>query len=135
MDDYRSLSHTKWSANTTHFHPRSAVGRADGHLRKHLGEVFRRLAARKRAKTGRALMADHVHAHLDSIRSAGLRWWGTSKGRRIHLARVYGEREPFCGAALLGTRIFCPTVGRDETVVRVSEIGEEDKRWIKWTRT
>ena len=43
---------------------------------------------------------------------------GFIKGKStIHLARVWGEKEVFCGTAFLGTRVLGITVGRDETAI------------------
>lgn len=63
MDGKESLSHTKWEC-IYHlvFIPKSRRKTLYVQLRQHLGEVFRRLAARResRIEEGR-LMSDHVH--------------------------------------------------------------------------
>ncbi len=91
-------------------------------LRKHLGEVFRNLAAQResRIKEGH-LMPDHVHM-LISIppKYAVSQVVGYIKGKSaIHLARVYGERKRnFVGQHFWARGYFVSTVGRDEAVIR-----------------
>lgn len=77
-------------------------------LRRHLGEVFRRLAEQKESRIEEGhLLADHVHM-LISIppKYAVSQVIGFIKGKSaIHLARVYGERK----------RNFVSTFGREGT--------------------
>jgi len=48
MDDYESLSHTKWDCKYhVVFIPKCRRKTLYGELRRHLGEVFRRLAMQK----------------------------------------------------------------------------------------
>ncbi len=63
MDDYKSLSHTKWECKYhVVFIPKCRRKRLYGHVRKHLGEVFRELARRKECEVLEGhLMPDHVH--------------------------------------------------------------------------
>ena len=63
MDDDERLGHTKWSANTTSFLFRSAAGRPLYlELRRHLGDVFRKLAEQKESRIEEGhLLLDHVH--------------------------------------------------------------------------
>jgi putative transposase len=59
MDDYESLSHSKWDVV---FIPKYRRKTLYGELRQHLGEVFRRLAMQKEGRVEeRHLMPDHVH--------------------------------------------------------------------------
>ena len=67
-----------------------------GSLRKHLGEVFRKLAEQKECRIEEGhLLADHVHMMISippkySVSSVV----GFIKGKSaIHLARVYGEHK------------------------------------------
>jgi putative transposase len=79
-------------------------------LRKHLGDVFRQLAAQQESKIEeRHLMPDHAHM-LMSIppKYAVSQVVGYIKGKSaIHLARTYGEKTEFRGTAFLGAVIFC----------------------------
>jgi putative transposase len=57
MDEYESLSHTKWECKYhVVFIPQCRRRTLYGQLRQHLGEVFRKLAAQKES-----LLPDHVH--------------------------------------------------------------------------
>jgi putative transposase len=65
-------------------------------LRRHLGEVFRKLALQKESKIEEGhLMPDHVHMLLSlPPKYAVSQVVGYIKGKSaIHLARVYGERK------------------------------------------
>jgi putative transposase len=51
MDDYESLSHSKWDCKYhVVFIPKCRRKTLYGELRQHLGEVFRRLAMQKESK-------------------------------------------------------------------------------------
>jgi putative transposase len=96
MDDYESLSHSKWECKYhVVFIPKCRRKTLYVELRRHLGEVFRRLAEQKeyRIEEGH-LLADHVHM-LISIppKYAVSQVIGFINGKSaIHLARVYGEK-------------------------------------------
>ena len=65
-------------------------------LRRHLGEVFRKLALQKESKVEEGhLMPDHVHMLLSiPPKYAVSQVVGFIKGKSaIHMARVYGERK------------------------------------------
>ncbi len=103
-------------------------------LRRHLGEVFRRLAEQKECTIEEGhLMPDHVHM-MRSIppKYAVSRVIGFIKGKSaIHLARVYGEtRRNFVGQSFWARGYFVSTVGRDEEVIRnyIRNQEEEDNR-------
>jgi REP-associated tyrosine transposase len=135
MDDYRSLSHTQWECKYhVIFIPKCRRKVLYGHLRKHLGEVFRRLASQKESQIEEGhLMADHVHM-LISIppKFAVSQVVGYIKGKSaIHLARVYGERKrSFVGQHFWARGYFVSTVGRDESVIReyIKNQEKEDRR-------
>ena len=123
MDRTESLSHSKWECKYhVVFIPKRRRKTLYGALRKHLGEVFHRLAGQKesRIEVGR-LMPDHVHM-LISIppKYAVSQVIGFIKGKSaIHLARVYGERKQnFVGQRFWARGYFVSTVGRDEGVIR-----------------
>ena len=63
MDEYESLSHTKWECKYhVIFIPKYRRKALYGQLRRHLGEVFRKLAAQKESRIEEGhLMPDHVH--------------------------------------------------------------------------
>jgi putative transposase len=91
-------------------------------LRRHLGEVFRKLAEHKESQILEGhLMPDHVHM-LIAIppKYAVSQVVGYIKGKSaIHLARVYGERKRnFVGQHFWARGYFVSTVGRDEATVR-----------------
>ena len=105
-----------------------------GELRKHLGEVFRKLAAQKESQIVEGhLMSDHVHMMIAiPPKYAVSQVIGFIKGKSaIHLARVYGERKRnFVGQHFWARGYFVSTVGRDEAVVReyIKKQEQEDER-------
>jgi len=97
MDEYESLSHSKWESKChVVFIPKCGRKVLYGKLRRHLGEVFRKLAEQKECRIEEGhLLADHVHMMISippkySVSSV----MGFIKGKSaIHLARVYGEQK------------------------------------------
>ena len=123
MDDYESLSHSKWECKYhVVFIPKYRRKTLYGELRQHLGEVFRRLAMQKEGRVEeRHLMPDHVHMMISiPPKYAVSQVIGYIKGKSaIHLARVYGERKRnFTGQHFWARGYFVSTVGRDEAVIR-----------------
>ena len=105
-----------------------------GQLKKHLGELFHKLAQQKESQIVEGhVMADHVHM-LISIppKYAVSQVVGFIKGKSaIHLARVYGERKrSFVGQHFWARGYFVSTVGRDEEVIReyIKHQEQEDTR-------
>jgi putative transposase len=97
MDDYESLSHRKWECKYhVVFIPKYRRKTLYAELRRHLGEVFRKLAEQKESRIEEGhLLLDHVHM-LISIppKYAVSQVIGFIKGKSaIHLARVYGEKK------------------------------------------
>ena len=123
MDEFESLSHSKWECKYhVVFIPKCRRKTLYGQLKKHLGEVLRKLAQQKESEILEGhLMPDHVHM-LISIppKYAVSQVVGFIKGKSaIHLARVYGERKrSFVGHHFWARGYFVSTVGRDETVIR-----------------
>lgn len=123
MDGTESLSHSKWECKYhVVFIPKRRRKMLYAALRKHLGEVFHRLAGQKESRIEEGhLMPDHVHM-LISIppKYAVSSVVGYIKGKSaIHLARVYGERKRnFVGQHFWARGYYVTTVGRDETVIR-----------------
>ena len=119
MEDFESLNHSKWECK---FHvvfiPKYRRKVLYSGLRKHLGEVFRKLAAQKECRIEEGyVMPDHVHM-LISIppKYAVAQVIGYIKGKSaIHIARTYGEKKRnFVGQNFWARGYFVSTVGRDE---------------------
>lgn len=135
MDENESLSHSKWECKYhIVFIPKCRRRTLYKALRKHLGEVFRRLASQKESRILEGhLMPDHVHM-LISIppKYAVSQVVGYIKGKSaIHLARVYGEKKRnFVGQHFWARGYFVSTVGRDETMIRdyIRHQEQEDQR-------
>jgi len=135
MNDFRSLSHTKWDCK---YHliwiPKYRKKVLFGSLRKYLGDVFRELALQKECKVLEGhLIGDHVHM-LVSIppKYAVSQVVGYIKGKSaIHIARTYaGHRHNFVGQNFWARGYFVSTVGRDEDTIRkyIKRQEEADKR-------
>ena len=105
-----------------------------GQLRRHLGEVFRKLAEQKESRIEEGhLMPDHVHMMIAiPPKYAVSQVVGFIKGKSaIHLARSYAERSRnFVGQHFWARGYFVSTVGRDEELIReyIRHQEEEDKR-------
>jgi putative transposase len=116
MDDYGSLSHTKWECKYhVVFIPTCRRKTLYAELRKHLGEVFRGLAEQKERRIEEGhLMVDHVYKMIwIPPKYAVSQVVGFIKGKSaIHLARVYGERKRnFVGQHFWARGISCPRWG------------------------
>jgi putative transposase len=103
-------------------------------LRRHLGEVFRKLAAQKECRIEEGhLMQDHAHMMISiPPKYAVSQVVGYIKGKSaIHLARVYGERKrSFVGQHFWARGYYVSTVGRDEQAIReyIKNQEQEDMR-------
>ena len=135
MDEYESLSHSQWECKYhVIFIPKYRRKVLYGELRRHLGQVFRKLAEQKESRVEEGhLMADHVHMLLSiPPKYAVAQVVGFIKGKSaIHIARVYGERKRnFVGQHVWARGYFVSTVGRDEAIVRkyIARQEVEDKR-------
>lgn len=123
MDTFESLNHSVWECKYhVVFIPKCRRKALYGELRRHLGEVFRNLAAQKNSRIEEGhLLVDHVHM-LISIppKHAVSQVVGFLKGKSaIHVARVYGERKRnFVGEHFWARGFFVSTVGRDEATIR-----------------
>ena len=123
MDEFESLSHTKWECKYhVVFSPKCRRKTLYGQLRQHLGEVLRKLATQKESRIEEGhLMSDHVHMMISiPPKYAVSQVIGFIKGKSaIHLARVYGERKRnFVGQNFWARGYFVSTVGRDEAMIR-----------------
>jgi putative transposase len=76
MDECESLSHTKWECKYhVVFIPKCRRKTLYGELRKHLGEVFRKLAMQKESRIEEGhLMPDHVTCPTRSNISLIVNW-------------------------------------------------------------
>ena len=135
MDEPESLSHTKWECKYhVVFIPKCRRKTLYHELRRHLGEVFRRLAEPKECQIEEGhLRPDHVHMMIAiPPKYAVSQVIGFIKGKSaIHLARVYEERKRnFVGQHFWARGFWVSTVGRDEAVIReyIRKQEEEDKR-------
>jgi putative transposase len=135
MDDYESLKHTRWECKYhVVFIPKGRRKKLYQQLRRHLGEVFRRLAQQKESQILEGhLVVDHVHM-LISIppKYAVAQVVGYIKGKSaIHIARTVGGRQRnFTGEHFWARGYFVSTVGRDEKVIReyIQRQEQEDLR-------
>ena len=97
MDDYESLSHTKWECKYhVVFIPKYRRKVLYGELRQHLGDVFGELALKKESRIEEGhLMLDHVHMMISiPPKYAVSQVVGFIKCKSaIHLAQTYGERK------------------------------------------
>ena len=123
MDTLESLNHSVWECKYhVVFIPKCRRKAIYGHVRQHLGEVFRNLALQKESRVEEGhLLPDHVHMLLSiPPKHAVAHVVGFMKGKSaIHLARVYGERKRnFVGQHFWARGYYVSTVGRDETVIR-----------------
>ena len=118
MDEYESLKpHHMGLQISCGFHSEMSAQDVYQELRRHLGEVFRRLALQRESKVEEGhLMPDHVHILLSiPPKYAVSQVVGYIKGKSaIHLARVYGERKRnFVGQHFWARGFFVTTVGRE----------------------
>ena len=136
MDEYESLSHSKRECKYhIVFIPKCLRKVLYGNLRKHLGEVFRKLAEQKECRIEEGhLLADHVHMMISiPPKFAVSQVVGFIKRHSaMHLARVYGVQAQLRGAELLGARIFRidRESRRDEQAIRayIRNQEAEDRR-------
>jgi putative transposase len=123
MDDFESLSHSKWDCKYhVVFIPKGRRKVLYGNVRHHLGDVFRKLAEQKESRIEEGHpRPDHVHMMISiPPKHAVSHVVGFIKGKSaIHLARVYGERKQnYVGHSFLARGYFVSTVGRDEATIR-----------------
>ena len=135
MDEPESLNHTKWECKYhVVFIPKCRRKTLYQELRRHLGEIFRRLAEQKESQIEEGhRRPDHVHMMIAiPPKYAVSQVMGYIKGKSaIHLARVYGERKRnFVGQHFWAPGFFVSTVGRDEAVIReyIRKQEQEEKR-------
>ena len=123
MSKYKTLQHTEWECKYhVIFIPKYRRKVLYGQLRRHLGEVFRRLARQKESEIEEGHMAaDHVHMMIAiPPKYSVAQVIGFIKGKSaIHIARNFGERKRnFVGQHFWARGYFVSTVGRDEAIIR-----------------
>src|SRR6266487_2819708 len=123
MDDYQSLSHTRWECKYhVVFIPKYRRKVLYGTVRRELGTLFRTLAQQKESAVEEGhLMPDHVHMLLSiPPKYAVAQVVGYIKGKSaIQIARRFMQAKPnFVGHHFWARGYFVSTVGRDETVIR-----------------
>ena len=110
MTDYRSLNHTKWACQYhVVFIPKYRKKVIYTELRRHLGDVLRRLAHRRESEVEEGhLMIDHVHL-MSSIppKYSVADVIGYIKGKSApHRPELCGPAAEFRRAAPLGPRLL-----------------------------
>ena len=138
MDDFQSLSHTKWECKYhVVFIPKCRRRTLYVELRKHLAEVFRQLALQKECRIEEGhMMSDHVHMMISiPPKYAVSQVVGYIKGKSaIHLARVYGERKRnFVGQHFWARGYAVSTAGLNleqvKAYIRAQEAEDEQGRF------
>ena len=136
MQDYQSLSHSRWDCKYhVVFIPKKRKKRIFGVLRQHLGEIFRELAKQKESQIVEGhLMGDHVHMCISiPPKLAVSHVVGYIKGKSaIAIARHFGGRSRnFTGEVFWVRGYFVSTVGLEEAMVRayIRNQEEEDERY------
>lgn len=135
MDDYQSLSHTKWKCKYhVVFIPKYRKKVLYGELRSRLGEVFHELARHKESRIEQGVCCpDHVHMLIwippkFPVSSVV----GYIKGKSaIHVARFFlGKSRNYTGQAFWARGFFVSTVGIDDVVIReyIEQQEKEDQR-------
>ena len=135
MDNYHSLSHTKWECL---YHlvwiPKYRKKKLFTGLRNELGPVFRDLAQRKECAVEEGhLLPAHVHMLLSiPPKYAVSQVVGYLKGKSaIYIARTFGGRKRnFSGQHFWARGYWVSTVGRDEAAIReyIRQQEAEDRR-------
>ena len=135
MEDYNSLSHTKWQCKYhVIFIPKYRRKKLYGVVKKRLGEVFHRLAEQKECRIEEGhIMPDHVHMLINvPPKLAVSSVVGYIKGKSaIHVARHFLKRERnYAGQQMWARGFFVDTVGRDTEMIRkyIQEQELEDRR-------
>jgi putative transposase len=105
-----------------------------GQIRRHLGQVLRKLAEQRESRIEEGhLQADHVHMMISIPPKYSVsQVIGYIKGKSaIHIARKFaGRKRNFVGQHFWARGYFVSTVGRDETVIRdyIRQQEQEDRR-------
>ena len=135
MNEYESLSHTKWECKYhVVFIPKYRRKALFQELRRHLGTVLHELARQRESRIEEGhLMEDHVHMMISiPPKYSVAQVVGFIKGKSaIQVARTFlGKQRNFVGEHFWARGYFVSTVGRDEKVIRqyIRNQEAEDKR-------
>ena len=135
MTDYSSLNHTRWDCKYhVVFIPKYRKKRIFGKIRRHLGEILRKLAQQRESRIEEGhLMPDHVHMMISiPPKYSVAQVIGFIKGKSaIHIAREFaGRKRNFVGQHFWARGYFVTTVGRDEEVIRkyIRQQEQEDRK-------
>ena len=135
MKKYQSLSHTKWNCKYhVVFIPKCRKKKIYGAIRKHLGEIFHKLARQKESNIEIGhLHGDHVHICISiPPKFAVSNVVGYLKGKSaISIARnIGGRKRNFTGESFWARGYFVSTIGLDEDEVKdyIRNQEKEDKR-------
>jgi len=123
LTEYRSLNHTEWECNYhVVFIPKYRKKVIYGEIRRHLGDVLRRLAKQRQSRIQEGhLAADHVHMMISIPPKYSVsQVIGYMKGKSaIYIARTFaGRKKNFVGQRFWARGYFDSTVGRDGPVIR-----------------
>ena len=135
MNDYESLSHTRWECKYhVVFVPKCRRKLLFGHAKKELGKILVELARQKECciETG-SFQPDHVHMVIRiPPKYSVAQVVGFMKGKSaIHIARLYsGKKRNYVGEQFWARGYFVSTVGKDEEAIKdyVRRQQAEDKR-------
>ena len=142
MTHYRSLNHTRWTCQYhVVFIPKYRKKVIYAELRRHLGEVLRRLAQRRESEVEEGhLMVDHVHLMLSiPPKYAVAQVIGYIKGKSaIYIARHFaGRPRNFVGQHFWARDTSCPRwVETSRRFARISgtrntkNVGKNNSVWI-----
>jgi len=123
MDDYQSLSHTRWECKYhVVFIPKCRRKVLYGQIRKSLGKILAELARQKDCliETG-SLQPDHVHMVISiPPKHSVAQVIGYIKGKSaIHIARTYAaKKKNFVGEQFWARGYYVSTVGKDEQKIK-----------------
>jgi putative transposase len=135
MDDYASLSHTRWECKYhVVFIPKYRRKVCYSQIYKGLSPIFVDLARHKecRIETG-SLQPDHVHMLINiPPKYSVAQVIGYIKGKSaIYIARTYGKKmRNFIGEHFWARGYFVSTIGKDEDAIReyIQRQEREDQR-------
>ena len=113
MDEYESLSHTKWDCKYhVVFIPKYRRKVLYEELRRHLGDVFRKLALQKESRIEEGhLMLDHVHMMISVPPKYAVSQvktvWLSSRDPRAYAPTLQSGRPPapICAATQIAFRL------------------------------
>jgi len=135
MEEYQSISHTKWQCKYhVIFVPKYRRRALFGLIRRELGSDFRQLAEHKGCTIDEGhIMPDHVHMLLNvPPKVAVSAVVGYIKGKSaIHVAKHFLKRQRnYAGQSLWARGFFVDTVGRDTEKIRryIRDQEVEDQR-------